>query len=127
MNISLSDLTVCIFTHENKSDLERIVKFWSYVDVKTIIIDASNQPVQFSIRQNLTYLHAPNMPLHLRLLKFTEHVDTKYILLSPDDDFFSPRGLSRIICFLEKNKLFKTSVYFKKNVFYLLYIVGFSK
>ena len=86
MKLSLSDLTICIFTYERKQDLERLVKYCSLTDVKVIILDASSQPAKIINSQNLKYLHTPNASVQKRLLKFSEIVETKYILLSPDDD-----------------------------------------
>jgi len=109
MNLSLSDLTICIFTYERKQDLERLVKYWSSTDVKVIILDASNKPAKIVNSQNLKYFHTPNTPLHKRLLKFSEVVETKYILLSPDDDFFALEGICKTLKFLDNNSEFSSA------------------
>ena len=109
MNLSLSDLTICIFTYERKQDLERLVKYWSSTDVKVIILDASSQPAKIINSQNLKYLHVPNMPLQKRLLKFSEIIDTKYMLLSPDDDFFALVGIAKTLKFLDNNSEFSSA------------------
>ena len=109
MKPSLSGLTICIFTYERKLDLERLVKYWSSTDVKVIILDASNQPAKIVNSKNLKYFHAPNTPLHKRLLKFSEIVETKYILLSPDDDFFALEGISKTLKFLDNNSEFSSA------------------
>jgi len=109
MNFNLSDLTICIFTYERKQDLERLVKYWSSTDVKVIILDASNQPAKIVNSKNLKYFHTPNTPLHKRLLKFSEIVETKYILLSPDDDFFALEGIGQTLKFLDNNSEFSSA------------------
>ena len=109
MNFNLSDLTVCIFTYERKQDLERLVKYWSSTDVKVIILDASNQPAKIVNSKNIKYFHTPNTPLHKRLLQFSEIVETKYILLSPDDDFFALEGISKTLKFLDNNSEFSSA------------------
>lgn len=109
MNLSLSNLTICIFTYERKQDLERLVKYWSSTDVKVIILDASNQPAKIVNSKSLKYFHTPNIPLHKRLLKFSEVIETKYILLSPDDDFFALEGIGKTLKFLDNNSEFSSA------------------
>ena len=109
MKPSLSGLTICIFTYERKLDLERLVKYWSSTDVKVIILDASNQPAKILNSKNLKYLHTPNASVQKRLLKFSEIVETKYILLSPDDDFFALEGISKTLKFLDNNSEFSSA------------------
>jgi hypothetical protein len=43
------------------------------------------------------------MPLQERLRKFAELATTKYLLLSPDDDYWAPNGVCEVLKFLEKN------------------------
>ena len=109
MNFNLSDLTICIFSYERKRDLERLVKYWSSTDVKVIILDASNQPTKIVNSKNIKYFYTPNTPIHKRLLKFSEIVETKYILLSPDDDFFALEGISKTLKFLDNNSEFSSA------------------
>lgn len=103
MEFTLKDLTICIFTYERKFELERQVKFWSSTDAKVIILDASNQPAKIANSPNLKYMHVPNMTILKRFLKFSEIADTKYVLLSPDDDYFALKGLSKTLKFLDTN------------------------
>ena len=111
MNLSLSNLTICIFTHERKQDLERLVKYWSSTDIKVIILDTSSQPAKIVNSKNLKYFHTPNTPLHKRLLKFSEIVETKYILLSPDDDFFALEGVGKTLEFLDNNSFLYLKIF----------------
>ena len=94
---------------ERKQDLERLVKYWSSTDVKVIILDASNQPTKILNTKNLKYFHTPNTPLNKRLSKFSEIIETKYILLSPDDDFFALEGISKTLKFLDNNSEFSSA------------------
>jgi glycosyltransferase domain-containing protein len=99
----LSDLTICIFTANRNLDLERLVKFLSVTKVKLLILDASYE-AKFQFQAlNLHYFHVPSMPLQERIKKFAEMAKTKYVLLSPDDDFYALNGLTETIKFLEMN------------------------
>jgi glycosyltransferase domain-containing protein len=99
----LDDLTVCIFTLNRKLDLERLVNYLKTSGAKVLILDASNEPIILDQTYNFKYIHVPNMPLQARLSKFSELVTTKYILLSPDDDFWALNGLIETVRFLDLN------------------------
>jgi glycosyltransferase domain-containing protein len=69
-----------------------------------LILDASDKINPHKFPPNVRYLHVPGMSLNKRLRKFATLVDTDYILLSPDDDFYSLAGINEVISFLENNK-----------------------
>lgn len=99
----LNDLTICIFTLNKKFDLERLIEYLNSSGAKLIILDASSEPIILKNSGNLNYIHVPNMPLQARLSKFSELATTKYILLSPDDDFWAINGLIETVRFLNTN------------------------
>ena len=100
---ALKDLTICIFTLNRHQELTRLTKFLSGIKVKILILDASNESKFLFRTNNLMYFHVPNMPLQERLRKFAELANTKYLLLSPDDDYWAPNGMCEVVKFLEKN------------------------
>ena len=100
---ALDDLTICIFTLNRHQELTRLTKFLSGIKVKILILDASNESKFLFRTNNLMYFHVPNMPLQERLRKFAELANTKYLLLSPDDDYWAPNGMCEVVKFLEKN------------------------
>jgi glycosyltransferase domain-containing protein len=100
---ALEDLTICIFTAERKLDLERSVKFLTTTGAKIIILDASHKPIFLFETDKVKYFHVPKMQLQQRLMKFAELATTKYILLSPDDDYWALNGVCEALKFLEEN------------------------
>ena len=100
---TLTDLTICIFSFNRKLDLERLIKFISRSRAQILILDASHEAIQIKNTTSLRYIHVPNMPLNQRLKKFSELATTKYILLSPDDDYWAINGLIKTVKFLEMN------------------------
>ena len=100
---ALKNLTICIFTLNRHQELTRLVKFLTGTKMKILILDASNESKFLLRNDNLEYFHVPNMPLQERLRKFAELATTKYLLLSPDDDYWAPNGVSEVLQFLEKN------------------------
>lgn len=105
----LEKLTICIFTYNRPQELIRLVNFWSQYKVKVLVMDASTQDLKIKRNANLTYFHVPQLTLQQRLVKFSENIKTEYMLLSPDDDFFFPKGLNETILFLNGNKDFSSA------------------
>jgi glycosyltransferase domain-containing protein len=109
MSGNLGKLTVCIFTFNRPKELLRLIKFWSNYDVKILVMDASPKDLKLNKTSHLTYFHVPQLTLQQRLIKFSENIETEYMLLSPDDDFFFPKGLNETLMFLESNKDFSSA------------------
>lgn len=97
------NLTICIFTRNRPNQLSNTTRYWGRLGVSVIILDASDQKLDFEFDSNVTYLHTPGVPIEARFIMFAKLVKTKYILLSPDDDFFLPGGLEICLNYLEDN------------------------
>lgn len=104
MGNQLHRLTVCIFTYNRPKELMRLINYWSQFKVELIILDASQQKLLLEYKANVNYCHVPYLTLSQRLIKFSSMIKTEYMLLSPDDDFFFPKGLNEIINFLDLNQ-----------------------
>jgi glycosyltransferase domain-containing protein len=105
----LGKVTLCIFTTDRHHQLSMVIKYYSKFDLKIVILDASLKPMEFKSSEKINYFHTPGMPLQNRLIKFAEMVKTEYIVLSPDDDFYSIYGLNKTIEFLEKNQNYSSA------------------
>ena len=103
MRANFENLTICIFTRNRPNQLSNTIRYWRRLDVSVIILDASDQKFDFEFDSNVTYLHTPGMPIEARFIMFARLVKTKYILLSPDDDYFLPGGLEICLRYLEDN------------------------
>ncbi len=103
MSTSYDNLTICIFTRNRPKQLINTLRYLGHIKVSVVILDSSDQKYDFDFDPNVTYLNTPGMPIDARLLMFSKLVKTKYILLSPDDDFFLPGGLEISLNFLEGN------------------------
>jgi glycosyltransferase domain-containing protein len=106
---NLDKLTICIFTYNRPKELIRAINYWSDYKVKILVMDASPQDLEINKTQYLNYFHEPQLSLQQRLIKFSENIETEYMLLSPDDDFFFPKGLDETLMFLENNKDFSSA------------------
>ena len=100
---SYDNLTICIFTRNRPKQLTNTLRYLGRIGVSVVILDASDQKFDFDFASNVTYLNTPGMPIDARFIMFSKLVKTKYILLSPDDDFFLPGGLEISLNYLEGN------------------------
>jgi glycosyltransferase domain-containing protein len=100
---SYENLTICIFTRNRPDQLANKLRYWEHLGVSVIVLDASDQKFDYNFNLNTTYLHCLGMPIDARLIMFAKLVKTKYMLLSPDDDFFLPEALEICLNYLEVN------------------------
>lgn len=99
----LKDLTLIIPTFNRKANLHKALKFYLRFDLKVIVLDGT---VQRSLNENfanVTYVHMPESAFHIRLLKSTDFIETRYVALVADDDFHLVTGLSKCVEFLNQN------------------------
>jgi glycosyltransferase domain-containing protein len=106
---NLDKLTICIFTFNRPKELIRLIDYWSQYKVQIIVMDASSKNLKINKSLNLDYFNVPHLSLQQRLIKFSENIKTEYMMLSPDDDFFFPRGLNETIEFLDRNQDFSSA------------------
>lgn len=100
---SYDKLTICIFTRNRPKQLTNTLRYLGRLNIRVVILDSSDQKFDFDFDPNVTYLSTPDVPIDARLVMFSKLVKTKYILLSPDDDFFLPGGLKISLNYLESN------------------------
>jgi glycosyltransferase domain-containing protein len=100
---NLNKLTLCVFTRDRSEHVERLLKYYEKHQISIIILDASKNPLNLITNRQVQYFHVPDMSLAARLVMFSKLVKTKYIVLSPDDDFYSIPGLVKTINFLDTN------------------------
>lgn len=104
---SLSKLTIIIPTYNRERYVLRNMGFWSGTDVTVHVLDGSaeaiktNQLARFT--SNIHYHHLPVF-IWIRLAKVADLVDTEYVVLLSDDDFFIPSAVEASIFELEKNR-----------------------
>lgn len=102
-NDEINLFTICVFTSEQHTRLRLLIKYYEALKLNVIVLDASKKSLKTKVGKNIRYIHSPNLDLGSRLILFGSLVQTKYILLSPDDDYFLPHGLGKCLNFLEQN------------------------
>lgn len=117
---NLSKLTIGVFTKgDRENKLLRTVSFIELLGIRCIILDAGAKHINHKFAVTTQYLHRPDAVLEDRILELISLVRTPYLLLSPDDDFFLPNGISECIKFLEANQDYSSAqgqrIYFKED------------
>lgn len=101
---NLSDVTIIIPSYNRQRYAKRVMEYWSGRGPQVHLFDGSNdalEEVYFDgLENNITYHHAP-IPLLERFKLSGEVVNTKYTLMSGDDEFFIPSAIEACIRELE--------------------------
>ena len=102
----LHDLTLVTLSYKRPAYLTRSLQYWSGRGPKIIALDGSPEPIERSALEglacNVSYKHAP-VSFMKRLEMTQSMLDTPYVALLADDDFYLPSAVEASIEFLEKN------------------------
>ena len=104
LNLSnLKKLTIVIFTYNRHKYLKRTLKYWSSYDVKVLVLDGSSTKFEDPClhAKNIKYIY-DTRSLYDRLLSSVNYINTEYMILACDDEFYLPSALSSCIKFLLK-------------------------
>lgn len=114
MSFSLLDCTILVLTKDRVDFLKRFLRFYMKIDnIAFVILDGSeHEPTygSWGLPQNIQYYYFgadTTIKKFVDKTKFAlDKVDTKYVMLSSDDDFFSPIAIKSGINYLEENPAF---------------------
>ena len=106
---NLQKLTIVILTYNRHKYLKRTIKYWLYHDIKLLILDGSDFKLDDPIldSKNIKYIHNKK-DLYERFLSSTNYIETEFMILSCDDEFYLPSPLSSSIDFLSDNSNFSS-------------------
>ena len=121
----LEKLTIVIFSYNRHKYLKWTIKYWSDYNVKLLVLDGSDIKLEdpcLNIK-DIRYTHSPK-DLYDRLLSSINYIDTEFMMLGSDDEFYLPSALSTCIEFLTKESSFSSCGgraigfhTYKKNIF----------
>ena len=108
-NTVLQKLTVIVISYNRHELLIRAIKYWSNFDIKVVIIDGSDVSLNNSYLhyKNIRYIH-DQRSLNDRLLNSFKYIDTEFMILACDDEFYLPSALSTCINFLSTEPSFSS-------------------
>ena len=95
--------TIVIPTYGRQKYVLRAIKYWDHLGVQTVIMDGSKDPIpvtQLSDYNHCRYFHEQTSFLE-RLKKAIELVNTPFVSLIPDDEFYISSTLDKCIHILE--------------------------
>lgn len=105
----LQKLTIVIFSYNRHEYLKRTIKYWSELNVKLLVLDGSDTKLDDPCtNQNNTKYIYDQRDLYNRLLSSINHINTEFMILSCDDEFYLPSALSECIKFLIGNNDFSS-------------------
>ncbi len=103
----LSKLTLVIPTYNRQPYAQRNMRYWSGREVTVHVLDGSARAIDADalahFAPNIHYHHMP-IPYHDRLGKVVDLVETEYVALLADDEFFIPSAVEGSIRELERSK-----------------------
>lgn len=105
--INLSRLTLVVPTYERQDFVLRLIDFWSNKGPKLIILDGSENPMKAGALNQLgapvQYLHRPT-GMYQRLQESLDLIQTEFVALAGDDEFYIPSAVDACIRELDGNK-----------------------
>ena len=105
----LEKLTIIIFSYNRHKYLDRTIKYWLNYSIKLLVIDGSDTKLdlQYLNTKNIKYIH-DQRSLYDRLLSCINYIDTEFVILGCDDEFYLPSALSSCVEFLIKENSFSS-------------------
>jgi glycosyltransferase domain-containing protein len=103
-NYFLENLTILIFSYNRHRYLKRTIKYWSKYNAKVVVIDGGDTKLEDEClgKKNIKYVYDPRN-LYDRLKSSSSYIDTEFMILGCDDEFYLPSALSSCIKFLTNN------------------------
>lgn len=107
MKTNDNKLTVIIPSYCRQGYLQRAFRFWEDTVFRVIVVDGS--PIALDVEltpksnSNVTYFHRP-VSWAQRLSFAASKVETKYVVMASDDEYYLPRGLESLVDFLDANE-----------------------
>lgn len=99
----LDKITIVIMSYNRHIYLKRTIQYWSNYNVKILVLDGSD--IKFDdpclLLKNIKYVHNKE-GYYNRLLSSVHYIDTEFMILGCDDEFYLPSALSTCIDFLTK-------------------------
>jgi glycosyltransferase domain-containing protein len=108
-NPTLNNLTIIIFSFNRHKWLKRIISYWSNYSVKLLVLDGSDKRLedQYLSAKNIKYIH-DQRGLYERLLSSSNYIDTEFVILGSDDEFYLPSALLSCVKFLYKEETYSS-------------------
>ena len=100
-------MTIVILTYDRPKYLKRTLNYWLSYDVKVLILDGSNAKFEDPCLQkkNIKYIH-DQRSVNDRFISSINYIDTEFMIVSCDDEFYLPSALLKCVEFLSMDSSF---------------------
>jgi glycosyltransferase domain-containing protein len=105
----LNKLTIVICTFNRHKYLKRTINYWAKLNVNLVILDGSDSKLedQCTKLKNIKYIYKKES-FYKRLLESPSYINTEFMLLGCDDEFYLPSSICSCIHFLLKEPSFSS-------------------
>lgn len=105
----LNKLTLVICSYNRHKYLRRTINYWAKLNVNLVILDGSDSKFEDPCikQKNIKYIYIKKS-FYERLLISPDYIDTEFMLLGCDDEFYLPSSLCSCINFLLKEPSFSS-------------------
>ena len=98
------DLTICVLAKEKNQSLELLINYWIDKSAKLIVLHETNTPLVLSTENSSVTYISTRETFFQRLTLLANIIDTKYVLISPDDELFTTSFINKGVDFLDFNE-----------------------
>lgn len=105
----LNKLTLVICSYNRHIYLKRTINYWAKFNVNLVILDGSDSKLEdpCTKQKNINYIYKKKS-FYERLLLSPNYIDTEFMLLGCDDEFYLPSSICSCINFLLKEPSFSS-------------------
>jgi len=107
MKNTLNNLTLIVPTYFRQSYALRLMRYWNDKGPKVIVLDGTDCPIPqkdlVGLGSSVVYMHNP-VSMHERIRSSLNLIETDYVALNGDDEFYIPSAVIKCIQELQRNQ-----------------------
>lgn len=102
----IEDITIILTPHNRPRYVKRILDYLSDYPFRILIADSSQElyPEVAELSDNISYYHYPGQFFAEKMNDVIRKVDTPFVQLIAEDDFYVPESILKCVEFLKQNK-----------------------
>lgn len=103
----LPKLTLIVPTYERQEFVRRLIHYWADKGPYIIVLDGSHRPIESKVAARfgpkVRYIHGP-ASIYKRLERALDLIETEFVALAGDDEFYIPSAVEACITELERDE-----------------------
>ena len=97
-------MTIVIFSKDRNDYLRSAINFYSQYGINTIVVHNCSVPLDSDEIPNQCMYLASKLSIAERLMQAAFNLNSKFVILIPDDEFLIPEALNKIVLKMENNE-----------------------